>query len=156
MAELKTKEDIEQKLFDEVAKCSKDPLRFVLLAFQWGEKELTEHPGPDEWQVNILTALRDGLMGVNDAIRLAMASGHGVGKSALVAWIILWAISTKVDTRGVVTANTATQLKTKTWAELAKWHRLCICGYWFELTATSIYAKDPKHEKTWRIDSIPW
>lgn len=155
MSSPSTKEDPEQRLFDEIARCSKDPLRFVMLAFQWGEGELKDHPGPDTWQRDILIAVRDGLS-LDGAIRLAMASGHGVGKSAIVAWLILWAISTKVDTRGVVTANTATQLKTKTWSELSKWHRLCICGYWFELTATAIYAKDPKHEKTWRIDSIPW
>jgi len=74
----------------------------------------------------------------------------------LVSWILLWAISTFEDTKGVVTANTETQLKTKTWAELAKWHRLCICEHWFEMTATALYSKDPAHEKTWRIDMIPW
>ena len=55
----------------------------------------------------------------------AVASGHGVGKSALVSWIILWALSTLHDTRGVVSANTEAQLRTKTWPELAKWHGLC-------------------------------
>ena len=43
-----------------------------------------------------------------------------MGKSALVAWIILWSLSTFPDTRGVVTANTENQLRTKTWVELAK------------------------------------
>ena len=38
----------------------------------------------------------------------------GIGKSALVAWLILWALSTMEDTKGVVTANTENQLKTKT------------------------------------------
>jgi hypothetical protein len=108
------------------------------------------------WQRDLLILIRNGLISPQGAIRIAMASGHGPGKSAFVAWIILWAISTKVDTRGVVTANTSTQLKTKTWAELAKWHRLCICGHWFLLTATAIYAADVAHEKTWRIDCIPW
>jgi hypothetical protein len=37
----------------------------------------------------------------NEAIQIAAASGHGVGKSTLVAWIILWAISSFEDTRGV-------------------------------------------------------
>jgi hypothetical protein len=76
--------------------------------------------------------------------------------TVFVAWIILWALSTKKDTVGVVTANTETQLKTKTWAGLAKWHRLFIASHWFTLTATSIYSVDPKHEKTWRMDMIPW
>ena len=90
-------------------------------------------------------------------IREATASGHGIGKSALVAWLVLWAISTFEDTKGVVTANTETQLKTKTWSELAKWFRLFLYGReMFEFTATAIYSKAPEHEKTWRIDQVPW
>ena len=56
-------------------------------------------------------------------IEEGVSSGHGIGKSAQVSWWILWAISTAADTRGVVTANTDNQLRTKTWAELCdmKW-----------------------------------
>ena len=82
--------------------------------------------------------------------------GHGVGKSALVAWIIVWALATFRDTRGVVTANTAAQLKTKTWPELTKWLRLAVCANWFEITATAIASVEPAHERTWRIDAVPW
>jgi hypothetical protein len=89
-------------------------------------------------------------------LRIAVASGHGIGKSALIAWIILYAMSTMTDTRGIVTANTASQLSSKTWAELAKWHRLCLTGRWFTLTATAIYSADPERELTWRFDAIPW
>ncbi len=89
-------------------------------------------------------------------VQIAVASGHGIGKSALVAWLLLWALSTHEETRGVVTANTDSQLRTKTWAELAKWHRLCLCHDWFTLSATAIYAAQPGHEKTWRIDMVPW
>ena len=96
--------------------------------FPWGEKgsPLEEFEGPDEWQTKLLKEVRDGLKTTNQAVQEAVASGHGIGKSALVAWIILWAMSTMVDTKGVVTANTESQLKTKTWAELAKWHRLLL------------------------------
>lgn len=89
-------------------------------------------------------------------VQLAIASGHGIGKSALVAWLLLWAMATHEETRGVVTANTESQLRTKTWAELAKWHRLLICRDWFTLSATALYAAQPGHEKTWRIDMVPW
>jgi hypothetical protein len=98
-------------------------------------------------------------------VRQAVASGHGIGKSALVSWLILWGVSTFADTRGVVTANTERQLKTKTWAELAKWHRLCRYtsprfrtegAPTFDLTDTAIYSADPAHRKTWRIDLVPW
>jgi hypothetical protein len=148
-------QQIEQQLFALVASCARDPLRFVEVMFPWGEGDLAGHAGPDEWQRDILGRIRDGLP-IGQAIRIAVASGHGPGKSALVAWIVLWALSTVVDTRGVVTANTAGQLKTKTWPELAKWHRLCLCGFWFMRTATAIYSADPEHEDTWRIDCIPW
>ena len=40
------------------------------------------------------------------ALRLAIVSGNGVGKSAFAAWLIYWAISTQVEARVVVTANT--------------------------------------------------
>jgi hypothetical protein len=86
----------------------------------------------------------------------AIASGHGVGKSALVSWIILWAVSTFVDARGVVTANTEVQLKTKTWAELAKWHRLFIFRDLFKLEATSLSAVEEARSKTWRVDMVAW
>lgn len=147
--------EAEDRLIKAVAGCKGDPLRFVLLVFPWGDGELTGHTGPDTWQIDILTAIRDGLS-LNHALRIAVASGHGPGKSALVAWILLWAVATCVDTRCVVTANTDTQLRTKTWAELAKWYRLCLCRHWFNLTATALYSVDGAHERTWRVDMVPW
>lgn len=151
------------ELADELAAYQHDPLGFVQNMFPWGEGELDKQE-IDDWQFAFLDSLGKKLReGVDDegtfigeAIQKAIASGHGIGKSALVAWLILWAISTLEDTRGVVTANTATQLMTKTWAELGKWHRLFLGSELFIYTATAIYAADPSHEKTWRIDAIPW
>jgi len=139
-----------------LASFEKDPLGFVYFAFEWRVGELADDSGPEEWQVQILTDLRDGLISASEAIQLARTSGHGIGKSALVAWIILWAISTMEDTKGVVTANTETQLKTKTWAEVNKWYRLFIGKQLFNITATGIFSVDPEHEKTWRVDMVPW
>jgi hypothetical protein len=141
-----------------LAACTKDPLAFVLGAFPWGEPATTleAFSGPEEWQREILTAIRDGLLTPSEAIQLARASGHGIGKSACVAWIIIWAFSTAPDTRGVVTANTEAQLKTKTWAELGKWYNLFIAREHFILTATALLSKDPSRERTWRIDQVTW
>jgi hypothetical protein len=153
-----------------------DPYGWVMGAFRWGHGELERHPeGPDDWQRDVLDQLGDWLrhgMDVDKALGLALsrietvsepfqlatASGHGIGKSALVAIIIMWAMSTKENTRGVVTANTETQLKTKTWAELAKWYSLCITKHWFKFTDTAIFAasKDPEKRKKWRIDMVAW
>lgn len=150
------------ELLDKLASFHDDPLGFVKWAFPWGEKGtmLEDMTGPEEWQQEQLTRIgqriRDGGL-EGDVIEEDVSSGHGIGKSAEVSWMILWAISTSADTRGVVTANTDTQLRTKTWAELGKWYQLFIARQLFTLTATALYiAGDPAREKTWRIDQIPW
>lgn len=141
---------------------AESPYGFVMWAFPWGEPgtPLEDMAGPEEWQreqmLRVGERLREGgLEGC--VIEEDVSSGHGIGKSATVSWMILWAISTFEDTRGVVTANTDAQLRTKTWAELAKWYELFIAKSMFKLTATSIYlANDPVREKKWRIDQAPW
>jgi hypothetical protein len=165
-----SEEDVkaEEDLLEAMVGFRHDPLGHVLYTYPWGEGELLEHEGPDDWQREILAEVGDLLRAgrikgpedvwkyVGKAIREAVASGHGIGKSALVSWLIKWSLDTFEDTRGVVTANTDTQLNTKTWPELGKWHRLSITSHWFHYTATSIYSTDAKHEKTWRFDAIPW
>lgn len=146
------------ELLSWLASCNKDPFAFVMGAFPWGEPGTTleDFSGPDPWQKEVLDSLASGLITVEEAIQIAIASGHGIGKSALVAWIIIWAFTTAPDTRGVVTANTETQLKSKTWAELGKWHNLFIAKEHFTITATAYLSKDPSRERTWRIDQVPW
>lgn len=147
---------MDEDLIVELAEFSSDPEGWLYWAFPWGEPGELENQEPQEWQLQLLRDLSSGLIDISQAIQLARTSGHGIGKSALVAWIILWAISTFEDTKGVVTANTENQLKTKTWAEVAKWHRLFIARHLFKLTATALFANDPLHERTWRIDMVPW
>lgn len=134
-----------------------DPLGFVQAAFPWGTGELSGCAGPQDWQIDVLNTLcGDGV------IRLATTSGHGIGKSALVSWIILWAMLTQPDTRGIVTANTETQLKTKTWTELGKWYRLCggannSQSRWtegFKYGANALLSTT--HPDSGRIDKVAW
>jgi hypothetical protein len=149
----------EAALTEAVGRFRFDPLGCVMFAFPWQRPgTVLEHEsGPEPWQRDILERLGKGLSASDDAVRVAVASGHGIGKSALVAWIVLWALSTKSNTRGIVTANTEGQLRTKTWPELAKWHRLCVNRDWFTYTATSLhYSARPGLDKTWRVDAITW
>lgn len=146
----------EDQLISEMESMANDPLAWVKFSFEWGKGELADYTGPEIWQEKILGEIRDGLKTPNQVILESVASGHGVGKSCLVAWIILWGLSTRSDTRIIVTANTDAQLRTKTWPECQKWLRLFICQHWFTFTATAIYSKDATHEKTWRADIIPW
>ena len=146
-------------LFTWLSSVRSDPLAFTMGAYPWGEPGtvLANSHGPEDWAVRLMNRIKAGLIDTNSAIQEARASGHGIAKSATVAHLILWAFCTAPDTRGVVTANTETQLKTKTWAELGKWFNLSFFGReHFNLTATALLSKDPDRERTWRIDMIPW
>ena len=143
------------EIVSDLAGLAKDPLSFVYWAFPWGEGLLTHQDGPEAWQKEILGHIGENVS-TDKVIQEAVASGHGIGKSALVSWLILWAISTHENTRGVVTANTETQLLTKTWPELMKWHAMFLARDLFKVTATSIFAAEDGKEKNWRIDAIPW
>lgn len=135
-----------------------DPLGMVLFEYPWGEPgtALEAFAGPDHWQVDVLEALREALHDPTQqgAIRLGIGSGHGIGKGTLMAWLIRWFITTRPHPQIVVTANTATQLTTKTWRELAKWHRLSVFQDWFDWSQTSYRLRTAP--ETWFASAIPW
>lgn len=155
-----------EALLTDLGSYANRPRAFVRWAFPWGEPggELERRSGPEEWQDALLAHIERRLLEgaqrreqiIAEAIQVAVRSGHDIGKSALVCWLILWAVSTREDTKGVVTANTEKQLRLKLWAELNKWTRLFIARQFFKVTATSIQAVDPEREREWRIDAIPW
>jgi Terminase-like family. len=130
-----------------------DPLGFVLWAYPWGENQLKGEEGPDKWQADFLLAYGKALKS-GKPVRMARASGHGPGKTALISWLIQHFMSTRPNPEIIVTANTATQLENKTWRELAKWHGLIINKHWFEWTATKYKClADPG---TWFALAQPW
>lgn len=146
-------------LADEVAKYTHDPEGYCLMAFPWTEGDLAGVPGPRKFQRQVFQDIREHLE--NPATRftpllLALASGHGIGKSSLIAMLSSWGLDTCEDCRIIITANTATQLETKTSPELAKWFRMGITSHWWQVGTQSIKSKDPSHTKSWRADLIPW
>jgi hypothetical protein len=157
-------QDIDLEIADQCLEYYADPLGFVMWAFPWGEKgsELQNYYGPDEWQERELRQIGkqvvdrnfDGVKAVLP-IQRATASGHGIGKSALTSWIILWLMSTRPRCRGTVTANTSDQLKTKTWGELSKWKDLCITGHWFDYynSKGNMNLRHIANPEKWRVDA---
>ena len=148
----------ESDLAEEVGAFALDPLGYAHFAWDWGHGALAGEK-LRHWQGVVLGAIGSHLQ--NPATRfqpcrIAIASGHGIGKSALFGMLTNWALSTCVDTRIITTANTDTQLRNKTWPEVTKWNRLSITADWFSATATSLVAADPEHEKAWRADAVPW
>lgn len=159
------KAETEAKLAEAIARFYDDPLGFVMFVFPWGEQTtfdgrpnpLKDKKGPEDWQRRVLVDLGEHIrenivrkeIGLDLLVwRSATTSGHGVGKSALVAWLNIFLMSTRPDTRGVVTANTGNQLETKTWPELAKWLSLALNKHWFDWTAKALtFAPYPEEKK---------
>jgi hypothetical protein len=154
------KVDSELILAERMRSYAADPLGWVRYVFPWGlPGDLEDESGPRNWQSKVLDevgeAIRSG--SVPDMPFLyAVASGHGVGKSALVSWLVLWAMSTMEGTKCVVTATTEAQLRTKTWSELSKWHNMMINSHWFRYTATKLCFAESEAEETWKADAVTW
>ncbi len=146
---------VDAELADFVGQFYADPLGFVVACYPWGEDgPLKDHRGPDMWQATFLRALGEqvrqrAFMGLEPVapIRMATSSGHGIGKSVLVAWLVDWIMSTRPHAQGTITANTFTQLETKTWAAIQRWTKLCLTGHWFTVTSTRFY--HPAFKDSW-------
>jgi hypothetical protein len=145
-------QSLEVELRREVADCYDDPLRFVHSMYPWRQPGALQHfDGPDTWQREFLTRLGqqvrdrafDGHSPVSP-IRMAVSSGHGIGKSTMAAWLVNWIMATRCDAQGTCTANTFAQLQTKTWASVRTWTKLCLVGDWFTVTSTLMYAPEDK------------
>lgn len=155
----------EAELAEFIAQFYDDPYGFVMAVFPWGEPELADgslnplanKTGPEPWQRELLEDMGRHIknniilreLGLDmEVFRSAVASGHGIGKSAMVSWLIYFLMSTRVDTRGAVTASTQFQLEDKTWPELSKWHNLAINKHWFLWTATTFsFAAYPEDKR---------
>ena len=130
-----------------------DPEMFVRFVFPWGKENtpLAEFSGPKKWQIKVLREIRDHIRAQRmnklnkvdmDTLRKALASGRGIGKSALISWLILWMLSTRIGSTVIVSANSEPQLKSVTWGELAKWHAMSINKHWFDISATKLVPAD--------------
>lgn len=87
----------------------------------------TERPGvapvgPEQWQGLFLRDVGNAIVEGNR--RFSVRAGHGVGKTTIEAWLILWFVLFHRDLKVPVTANSQDQLRDVVWAEIARWHRV--------------------------------
>ena len=117
-----------------------DPEAFVLFVFPWGQPQtpLERFKGPRAWQRRALRRVAQFIKdnkgkldegALIEALRRAVSSGRGVGKSALVSWLILWMLTTRIGSSVIVSANSENQLRKVTWGELTKWATMAINGH---------------------------
>lgn len=93
----------------------------------------------EPWQLQGLRALVDPTVPPHLSIR----SGHGVGKTAWLAWCILWFTTTHFPCKVPCTAPSASQLHDVLWAELELWRRKMgkQLSELFETTSDRMYLK---------------
>jgi hypothetical protein len=122
-----------------------NPLAFVMFAFPWGVKgtPLENFSGPRKWQREVLLDIAEHIK-LNqgkidfDVLQESISSGRGIGKSALVSWLVIWMESTRIGSTTIVSANSESQLRSITWAEITKWLAMSINSHWFEVSATRV------------------
>lgn len=122
-----------------------NPEAFVLMAFPWGQPNtpLAKFSGPRKWQRERLREIAEHIKANKgqlqmDTLRKAVSSGRGIGKSALVSWLILWMLTTRIGSSVIVSANSEAQLRSVTWGELTKWAAMIINSHWWEVSATKL------------------
>src|SRR3990167_3551502 len=156
LVECQTEAELDDELVEFIAQFVYDPYRFVLAAYPGGERGtlLEHHDGPDAWQRDFLIDLgkevkKKAFNGRDPVLPIlrAVSKGHGVGGSVMCAMLVDWIMSTRPDAQGVVTANTAVQLETKTWATIARWTAMCLTGHWFTINSARMYHKE--FPKSW-------
>ncbi len=176
-----TQQEIDEQITEDLSQFFDDPLGYVMYNFPWDSEPALQQVklkepwksryqceyGPDKWACEFLEELgeqirkkhlkQDGTRA--ESIRFSTSSGHGIGKSVMVSWLILFILDTRPYSMGVVTANTSEQLRTKTWAELAKWHSYALTSHFWEYTNSrgnmSIYRKGGiKERNKWKCDAI--
>lgn len=69
---------------------------------------------PTEYQLDILRNFYERR-------RTAVRGPHGLGKSALASWLVLWAVLTSEDVKVITTASAWRQLTKYLWPEIHKW-----------------------------------
>ena len=148
----------ELQLAHDLGKFRSDPLGCALYSFPWDSDKLAESEGPRTWQKEVLIEIGEHLRSKQrfQPLKLARASGRGIGKSALIGMVSHWAMSTCDDCRAVVTANTEPQLATKLWPEINKWFKYSVNRHWWDIQATSIISREEGHERSWRLDRETW
>ena len=94
---------------------------------------------PDNWQREVLRAISANK-------RVAVRSGHGVGKTAFLCWVGLWFLATHYKAKIVATAPTSRQLIDILFSELSKWLNRSLLKEIFELQKTSLRLKNCPNE----------
>lgn len=147
----------EAEILAQVLSFRSDPVGFVLWSYPWGESGtiLEDIKGPRDWQLEELERVGEHVRAQEDALasglplsmwRSAYRSGRGPGKSALLGMLAHWQLSTHIGSTAQVSANTETQLRTKTFPEFAVWFGSAVNRHWWTIESLAIRPAPWIHE----------
>jgi hypothetical protein len=153
--------DRDRELAQLIAEHQYRPDVLAMILWEWGKGDLHGIDAPDEWQMRFLRQL-GGFMqarnfnGVDAAklIRMARGSGRGIGKSALVAMLVVILMASWRNAKITVTANTEGQLDSKTWPEIRAWLKRSLVAHWFDANSAAIRCIG--HAETWFCAKATW
>lgn len=132
-------------------KMQKSPLFFV--ECMWGlipERDNSKYIKGKHltWQQHdILLAVEEALKGGKK--RISVRSGHGIGKSATLAMLILWYLFCYKDAQVPCTAPTSDQIHDILWKEVAKWLNLMPKPVREKYEWTNGYIRITESPETW-------
>jgi len=113
-----------EKILLAVKKMREDP--FFFIKTMWGlEPQKRGEPFISNkhitWQqAEIIEAVKLAIEGKSQK-RIAVKSGHGIGKSCVMAWLLLWFLMTRRQSQIPCTAPTSEQMYDVLWKEVSKW-----------------------------------
>ena len=154
----------------------KNPLAFIKYNFPW------QQPGSPlvdkrirKWQYALFAEITQHVQRQDFAInndlpaqvyKEVIRSGRGIGKTAGLAMLANWMVSTHIGATVTATANTEGQLRTKTFPEFGRWFTMGLNAHWWNCEGMSISPQkwladlaqtqlriDPKY---WGVDGQNW
>ena len=139
----------EIEILTQILSFRNDPVRAVLYAFPWGRPGtlFANFKGPRPWQLADLeriaehVQLQEQRMAEGKPVevyRHAISSGRGPGKTAFFALLAWWNMSCRIGAPVIVSANTESQMRTKTFPEFAVWFGAAINNHWFTVDSMRI------------------
>jgi hypothetical protein len=150
-----------------------DPLGFAHYQYPWGKPNSPFEKGLRPWQAEELQRLGDHVLEQSfrhanslplKVYRRAWSSGRGPGKSAVLGIISHWHMSTHIGAPTIISANTESQLRTRTFPEFAVWFGTAVNSHWFVLETLRVIpapwlldiVKKPEQEGGLGIDPKYW
>ena len=144
----------ETEILTQILALKDDPVGFIHYVIPWGVSgtPFEKFDGPRPWQIEELRAIgehtREQVFALENGLPLkvfkgAVASGRGPGKSALFGMVALWHASTRIGAPTIVSANTESQLRSRTFPEYATWFGAALNAHWWSI-------------ETMRIVPAPW